>query len=68
MTGLIGAPFRAVWKLISGLLSLTGRVLAGIIGLVLLVLGIIFCLTVIGSVVGIPLLILGILLLVRCFF
>ncbi len=68
MIRLISAPFEAVWKLISGLLSLTGRVLAGIIGLVLLVLGIIFCLTVIGSVVGIPLLVLGILLLVRCFF
>lgn len=58
----------ALWRLVGSLVSLAGRILAGIIGLLLLILGAVLCLTVIGAVIGVPLVILGVLLLVRCLF
>ncbi|OPL17883.1 MAG: hypothetical protein AVO35_08370 [Candidatus Aegiribacteria sp. MLS_C] len=58
----------ALWRLVGRLVSLAGRLLSGTIGLVLLVLGAVLCLTVIGAAIGIPLVILGVLLLVRSLF
>ncbi|MCC7511661.1 MAG: hypothetical protein IT296_03320, partial [Anaerolineae bacterium] len=48
-------PFAALWKLIAGIVALTGRLVAGILGFVLLLAGILVSLTVIGAIVGIPL-------------
>jgi hypothetical protein len=61
-------PFVAIWRLITGIIELTGRVVAAVIGLVLMIVGVILSLTVIGAIVGIPLIILGFLLMVRSFF
>jgi len=41
---------------------------AAILGLVLMIVGVILCLTVIGAILGIPLLIFGFLLMIRGFF
>jgi hypothetical protein len=68
MIRLLTAPFQLLWKLVSRLLSLTGRLLAGIVGLVCLVIGVLLSLTVIGAIIGVPLLVLGVLLIVRCLF
>jgi len=65
---IVSAPFSALWKLLTTLLGLTGRLVAGVIGLVLLVLGVLLTLTVIGAIIGIPMIIAGILLLVRSLF
>lgn len=61
-------PFSALWKLITGILGLTGRLVAGIIGTVFVVLGVVLCITVIGAIAGVPLIIIGILLVLRCLF
>ncbi len=61
-------PFVALWKLIAGIVALTGRLVAVILGFVLLLAGILVSLTVVGAIVGIPLAILGFLLLLRGIF
>ncbi len=61
-------PFYAIAQLIAGILKLTGRLLAAIIGLVLLIIGVTLSVTIIGAVVGIPLIIFGLMLMVRAIF
>lgn len=61
-------PFAALWDLLAFVLRLTGRILAGVIGLVLAVVGVLLTMTVVGAPVGIPLVILGVLLLIRSLF
>lgn len=61
-------PFIALWKLITGIVALTGRLVAVILGFVLLLVGIIVSLTVVGAIVGIPLAIVGFLLILRGLF
>jgi hypothetical protein len=61
-------PFVALWKLIAGIVAVTGRLVAVILGLVLMIVGVIVSLTVVGAIVGIPLAILGLLLILRGLF
>jgi len=61
-------PFWALWKLISGIVEFTGRIVAVVLGLVLMIVGVIISLTVVGAIVGIPLAILGLLLTLRGLF
>ncbi len=58
-------PFAWLWNLIATIVLLTGRVLAVILGLVLMLLGVILTITVVGAIVGIPFFIIGMLLIVR---
>ncbi|OGO27209.1 MAG: hypothetical protein A2136_02475 [Chloroflexi bacterium RBG_16_54_11] len=58
-------PFVWLWNLIAYIVMLTGRVVAVVMGLVLMIVGIILTLTVVGAIAGIPLLIIGLLLVVR---
>lgn len=58
-------PFVAIWNLVAGIVGLTGRVVAVVLGLVLLLVGVILTVTVVGAIIGVPLGILGILLIVR---
>ena len=61
-------PFVMVWKLLAGVIRLTGRLVAVITGFVLMVAGIMRCFTIVGLVIGIPLIIFGFLLMVRGLF
>jgi hypothetical protein len=61
-------PFMALWRLLAGIFALTGRLLAVVLGLVLLIVGLLLTITVIGAVVGIPLMIFGLLLILRGLF
>jgi len=61
-------PFILVWDLLALVLNLIGRVLAGILGLALMILGITLIITINGAPVGIPLSILGFLLMIRSIF
>jgi len=61
-------PFWAIWRLLALILGLTGRLVAAILGLVLMIVGLVLTLTVVGSIVGIPLMIFGFLLILRGFF
>ncbi len=61
-------PFWAIWKLVAGIVLATGRLVAVLIGLVLLIVGVILTVTVIGAIVGIPFIIFGFLLTIRGLF
>jgi hypothetical protein len=67
-TPLLLWPFVAVWRLVTFILQMTGRLVAIVLGVVLLVVGVILSVTVIGALVGVPLGIFGILLIVRGLF
>ena len=61
-------PFWAIWRLLTIIVELTGRLIAVVLGLVLMVIGTLISLTVIGAVIGIPLIIIGFLLVLRGLF
>ncbi len=61
-------PFAAIWKLLAVIVEMTGRFVAMVLGLVLLLAGVIVSLTIIGAIVGMPLAIIGLLLLLRGIF
>jgi hypothetical protein len=61
-------PFVALWKLLAGLISVTGRLVAVLLGAALMLLGGLVSLTVVGAVIGIPLAVLGLLIILRGLF
>jgi hypothetical protein len=61
-------PFVALWKLLALLIEMTGRLVAGILGCVLMLVGGLLTLTIVGAVVGLPMLLVGCLLLLRSIF
>jgi hypothetical protein len=58
-------PFIWIWNFIAYIITLTGRFVAVILGIVLMIVGAILTVTVVGAIVGIPLIIIGVLLVVR---
>lgn len=67
-TPLLLWPFEALWRLVTGILLLTGRLIAAVVGLVLMIAGALLTVTIIGAPVGIPLIIFGFMLMVRSIF
>ena len=61
-------PFYALWRLVTFVLSATGRLLCGVLGITLTLAGATLILTVVGAPLGVPLVMLGALLLVRALF
>ncbi len=61
-------PFVALWTLLSTILNITGRLIAGVLGLALMIVGIILTVLVITAPIGIPLIVFGLLLIVRSIF
>jgi len=61
-------PFVALWRLVTGILALTGRLVAVILGLVFVLVGALLSATVVGAIVGVPLLLFGALLVIRGLF
>ena len=61
-------PFAAIWNLLALILNITGRVLAGILGVVLMIIGIAITMTVVAAPIGIPIAIFGLLLAIRSVF
>ncbi len=61
-------PFVALWRLVTGILELTGRLIAVILGLVLMIVGVVISLTVVGAIVGVPVFLFGMLLVFRGLF
>ena len=67
-TPLILWPFVALWRFVATIIEMCGRLVAAIMGLVLIAVGVLVSLTVVGLIIGIPLIIFGVLLIVRGFF
>jgi hypothetical protein len=61
-------PFKALWRLVGLVFEITGRLVAVLLGLVLMVLGVLVSATIIGAVIGIPMLLLGLMLVIRGIF
>ncbi len=61
-------PFRLIWGLFSAIMQMTGRLLAIVFGIILLVTGMALTATVIGAILGVPVMIFGGLLLLRGLF
>ena len=61
-------PFYAVWKLLTFVLELTGRLLCALLGIALMVIGVAVSLSIVGAVIGMPLAAFGFLLTVRALF
>jgi hypothetical protein len=61
-------PFWAIWRLLTLILELTGRLVILVLGVVLLIVGVIVSLTVVGAVVGVPLALVGLMLISRGLF
>jgi hypothetical protein len=61
-------PFQALWRLLTWILELTGRLILGVIGFILVAVGIVLSLSVIGAIVGIPMVLLGFLMMLRAVF
>lgn len=58
-------PFLAIWRLLSTIVELTGRFVAMVLGLVLMLVGALVSLTIVGAIVGIPLGVVGLMLFIR---
>jgi hypothetical protein len=61
-------PFYALWRLLTFILEATGRLVLGVLGIAIMVVGLVISLTIVGAPLGIPIAILGFLLLLRAFF
>ena len=61
-------PFVALWRLLTFVLELTGRILGIILGLVLVIVGVVISLTIVGAIIGVPLALFGLMLMVRGLF
>ena len=61
-------PFYAIWRLLTFVLNVVGRLICAGLGLAMMIGGVAVTLSVVGAPVGIPLAALGFLLLVRALF
>ncbi|TLN21569.1 hypothetical protein FDZ74_04885 [bacterium] len=61
-------PFVALWNLLTGILKLTGRLVAAVLGLVLTIVGAVLIVLVITAPIGIPLALFGVMLMLRSIF
>jgi len=61
-------PFVAIWRLLAVIVEMTGRFVAMVLGIVLIIVGVVVSLTIVGAIVGIPLGIIGLLLFFRGIF
>jgi hypothetical protein len=61
-------PIAALWDLIAWIVQFTGRIVAAVLGLVLMIVGVLLTVTIVGAIAGIPLIVLGFMLMVRSIF
>ena len=61
-------PFYAIWRLLTFVLNVIGRVLCASLGIGLMIAGVTIALSIVGAPLGVPLTALGFLLLIRALF
>ena len=61
-------PFYAIWRLVTLVLELVGRMLCAVLGLAIIAAGVVITISVVAAPIGIPLAIFGFLLIVRALF
>ncbi len=61
-------PFYAIWRIVTFIFELTGRIICAIIGFALMAAGVAITISVVAAPIGIPIVAFGFLLLVRALF
>jgi hypothetical protein len=61
-------PFWAIWRLLTLILNLTGRLIAVVLGVVLMIVGAILIVTIVALPIGIPIAVIGFLMVLRGLF
>ena len=61
-------PFVALWRLVTGILELTGRFVAILLGVVFMAVGGLLSVTIVRAILGVPLFLFGVLLVFRGLF
>jgi len=61
-------PVYAVWRLLTFVMSVVGRLLCAVLGLAVMVAGVLVTMSIVGAPIGIPLASVGFLLLIRALF
>lgn len=61
-------PVYAIWRVVTFVFELTGRIICAVIGLALMAAGVAITVTVVAAPIGIPIAAFGFLLLVRALF
>ncbi len=61
-------PFYAVWRIVTFVFELTGRIIAAVIGLALMAAGVTITISIVAAPIGIPIVAFGFLLLIRALF
>ncbi len=59
------APFRLVWRILTTILGVVGRLLMGLAGVMTIAMGVMLTLSLAGAVFGIPLIIVGAAVVIR---
>jgi general stress protein CsbA len=59
MGSILTFPFRLLWAIVRTILNLTGRFVAVLLGIVLVVAGVALSLTIVGAIIGVPMVIIG---------
>ena len=58
-------PIYAIFRLIGWIVQLTGRVVAAVLGLVIMIVGIVLIFTIVGAPIGAPMVFFGLILMIR---
>jgi len=61
-------PFYAIWRLLTLVLELVGRMFCAVLGLAIMAAGVAITISVVAAPIGIPLAIFGFLLIIRALF
>ncbi len=61
-------PFYALWRILTFVLVLTGRLACAMLGFVLMISGALIAMSIIGAPLGVPIFAFGFLLLIRALF
>ena len=67
-TPLVYRPIADIWRLVAAIVRTTGRLLAAVAGIAIVIVGVFVSLTLIGAIIGIPLILFGMLLTARSIF
>jgi hypothetical protein len=61
-------PFYALWRLLTLILGITGRIICAVLGFALMAAGVAITWSIVAAPLGVPLAVFGVLLLVRALF
>ncbi len=61
-------PFYAIWKLLTLILNITGRIICALLGIAMMITGAAISLSIVGAILGMPLAAFGFLLAIRALF